>query len=120
SHDLVPEATHDLRGRANEDDARLRARLRKLRVLRKKTVARVNRIHLGRLSDPDDVRDIQIGIDRRFTGTDEIAFVRLHPVQRETILLRIDGDRANAELSRDRKSTRLNSSHVKISYAVFC
>src|SRR5690606_40538821 len=25
-----------------------------------------------------------------------------------------------AELSQDRKSTRLNSSHVKISYAVFC
>src|SRR6266511_5136864 len=25
-----------------------------------------------------------------------------------------------AEISRDRKSTRLNSSHVKISYAVFC
>src|SRR5690606_41560081 len=25
-----------------------------------------------------------------------------------------------AELSEDRKSTRLNSSHVKISYAVFC
>src|SRR5690606_40895873 len=25
-----------------------------------------------------------------------------------------------AALSRDRKSTRLNSSHVKISYAVFC
>src|SRR5690606_40190488 len=28
--------------------------------------------------------------------------------------------RARAELARDRKSTRLNSSHVKISYAVFC
>src|SRR5690606_42142109 len=27
---------------------------------------------------------------------------------------------ALAELSLDRKSTRLNSSHVKISYAVFC
>src|SRR5207249_9420705 len=27
---------------------------------------------------------------------------------------------ANATLSRDRKSTRLNSSHVSISYAVFC
>src|SRR5690606_41242691 len=25
-----------------------------------------------------------------------------------------------ADLARDRKSTRLNSSHVKISYAVFC
>src|SRR3989442_3292507 len=30
-------------------------------------------------------------------------------------------DRANLrEINRDRKSTRLNSSHVRISYAVFC
>src|SRR5690606_42126234 len=29
-------------------------------------------------------------------------------------------DRADVILERDRKSTRLNSSHVKISYAVFC
>src|SRR5690606_42070361 len=33
----------------------------------------------------------------------------------------IDGDDREAALSvQDRKSTRLNSSHVKISYAVFC
>src|SRR5437870_6511916 len=31
-----------------------------------------------------------------------------------------DGDPARAGLLRDRKSTRLNSSHVAISYAVFC
>src|SRR5690606_41041518 len=30
------------------------------------------------------------------------------------------GDRAVARVPEDRKSTRLNSSHVKISYAVFC
>src|SRR5690606_40023550 len=30
------------------------------------------------------------------------------------------GDRRSIALSLDRKSTRLNSSHVKISYAVFC
>src|SRR5207302_10793033 len=29
-------------------------------------------------------------------------------------------DRGEVELPTDRKSTRLNSSHVKISYAVFC
>src|SRR5207302_6217083 len=29
-------------------------------------------------------------------------------------------DELLAQLARDRKSTRLNSSHVKISYAVFC
>src|SRR5436309_11460112 len=32
---------------------------------------------------------------------------------------RVSGERQPA-LARDRKSTRLNSSHVKISYAVFC
>src|SRR5436309_12559086 len=31
-----------------------------------------------------------------------------------------DRDRGRARPARDRKSTRLNSSHVKISYAVFC
>src|SRR5690606_40798107 len=31
-----------------------------------------------------------------------------------------DDEMIVAEFSRDRKSTRLNSSHVKISYAVFC
>src|SRR5207253_9278195 len=30
------------------------------------------------------------------------------------------GHEADAELAQDRKSTRLNSSHVAISYAVFC
>src|SRR5438874_6751337 len=30
------------------------------------------------------------------------------------------GNHLNARLLRDRKSTRLNSSHVEISYAVFC
>src|SRR5690606_42156803 len=29
-------------------------------------------------------------------------------------------EKALARMARDRKSTRLNSSHVKISYAVFC
>src|SRR3989442_2527788 len=31
-----------------------------------------------------------------------------------------DGVRAVARMKQDRKSTRLNSSHVRISYAVFC
>src|SRR5690606_40800696 len=35
-------------------------------------------------------------------------------------LARTQDDRVKEGLERDRKSTRLNSSHVKISYAVFC
>src|SRR5690349_22752365 len=44
-------------------------------------------------------------------GADVLAVLRNHPVEM------FAGAR---EVLRDRKSTRLNSSHVEISYAVFC
>src|SRR5215475_15297637 len=48
-------------------------------------------------------------------GPDRLeAEVRIGGGELLRLLLRL------AELPRDRKSTRLNSSHVKISYAVFC
>src|SRR5204863_10086403 len=39
---------------------------------------------------------------------------------RDTGARAFPGDRCQAQNPRDRKSTRLNSSHVEISYAVFC
>src|SRR5690606_41768217 len=50
---------------------------------------------------------------RRAEAEQEVAQLR-HAAATETGKLRADADRE------DRKSTRLNSSHVKISYAVFC
>src|SRR5207302_10782681 len=47
---------------------------------------------------------------RRHQGADA------HPTRR----FAEDGDVAGVAIFGDRKSTRLNSSHVKISYAVFC
>src|SRR5690606_39655362 len=44
---------------------------------------------------------------------------RLYPEHRGSRALQASGAR-HAGSVRDRKSTRLNSSHVKISYAVFC
>ena len=45
---------------------------------------------------------------------------RTHPIPREE-LLEIDAGLCTAQIGiADRKSTRLNSSHVVISYAVFC
>src|SRR5690606_41857257 len=38
----------------------------------------------------------------------------------EPVADHVDADEDQAHLLQDRKSTRLNSSHVKISYAVFC
>src|SRR5436309_3972370 len=40
--------------------------------------------------------------------------------RRERVLERPDESSAAGTRAQDRKSTRLNSSHVKISYAVFC
>src|SRR5207302_6503543 len=38
----------------------------------------------------------------------------------EGVILMLRGEQTQNVLKADRKSTRLNSSHVKISYAVFC
>src|SRR5439155_6944592 len=57
-------------------------------------------------------------------GEDDVLLFQVADRQRETDgmrELRADADRARHEaVLRDRKSTRLNSSHVAISYAVFC
>src|SRR5204862_6628392 len=42
--------------------------------------------------------------------------INLHPADARRWRLKV----ASGQLARDRKSTRLNSSHVEISYAVFC
>src|SRR6266508_5458937 len=59
------------------------------------------------------------------TATTEIYTLSLHdalPIRRPSTICRhtgrTGGDRCRRRL--DRKSTRLNSSHVAISYAVFC
>src|SRR3712207_7348414 len=46
--------------------------------------------------------------------------ILLEDVRRSELDALDDRLRRTAELSRDRKSTRLNSSHANISYAVFC
>src|SRR3712207_7402861 len=68
---------------------------------------------------------------RVFTKSDSTTFLRLllpkgrypRPSQRQLTAVRDDErpfhDRGNPG-SQDRKSTRLNSSHANISYAVFC
>src|SRR3989442_3108791 len=58
-----------------------------------------------------------------FEGREELVPEKL--VQRHTALQRMTGhagaeDQVGHPLQGDRKSTRLNSSHVRISYAVFC
>src|SRR5690554_7664944 len=48
------------------------------------------------------------------------SFHRCQIYREQYLKSRIRSERREVELFRDRKSTRLNSSHVRISYAVFC
>src|SRR5690349_23756358 len=54
-----------------------------------------------------------------FRSRAEVDQARAHRRQRRPVRLRA-GRRGSKSKSKDRKSTRLNSSHVEISYAVFC
>src|SRR5207249_10335638 len=77
-----------------------------------------------------DHRDLHSFPTRRssdLSGYAEVASDRIVALEASGIRLppltpgqRIDRAERMPEASRDRKSTRLNSSHVSISYAVFC
>src|SRR5690606_42154541 len=64
--------------------------------------------------------------DRQRANTDSAISVRGTPKSRATVPVHLPVpfcpavSRILSTRGRDRKSTRLNSSHVKISYAVFC
>src|SRR2546429_1756598 len=61
--------------------------------------------------DPHEVIDVTIVVRRRSKGSGR--FPRIEELGRRPVAER-------RHLTRDRKSTRLNSSHGYISYAVFC
>src|SRR3989442_15131428 len=49
-----------------------------------------------------------------------LGSVGVAPLRATEAEVLLAGERLSESLLRDRKSTRLNSSHVRISYAVFC
>src|SRR2546426_4940523 len=61
------------------------------------------------------IHEVEVGIDPRLA-----AGVGRHDRGLRTRLLRHFHDLVAVVVVRDRKSTRLNSSHLVISYAVFC
>src|SRR5690606_41679847 len=69
--------------------------------------------------DPESAQAVRQG--RVLSGmpqADGLFLARLHDVP--VALMESTGGTAKVVRGLDRKSTRLNSSHVKISYAVFC
>src|SRR5690606_42079728 len=75
-----------------------------------------------RISDDEETRSIgRLQLDASFSPVRRVAYV----VEAARVEQRTDLDKLIIDLQtngtiEDRKSTRLNSSHVKISYAVFC
>src|SRR5690554_7484279 len=74
----------------------------------------------NRLRQPEFVRTYQSPVSGRLPG-----LVSVSQVPQEQCNIREGNDQAGSSHQhenerRDRKSTRLNSSHVRISYAVFC
>ena len=57
----------------------------------------MDRVDALLLGQRDDAVDVEIGLDRALALADQIGLVGLEAVQREAILLRIDGDGAHAQ-----------------------
>src|SRR3989442_5361318 len=81
---------------------------------RKKFVARTTNRLLGTM---DGVVGVKTGYTRE-AGRCLIAVVTREV--KELLLVLLNARQRWGAFNRDRKSTRLNSSHVRISYAVFC
>src|SRR3712207_8002169 len=64
--------------------------------------------------------ELGVGHDRRRVRVDEHDLVALLEQHLARLHARVVELRGLADHDRDRKSTRLNSSHANISYAVFC
>src|SRR5690606_41134631 len=66
----------------------------------------------GRALADEHAASAYLGADRAFAG--------VGPAGRAALRVTVVDDAVAVVVLADRKSTRLNSSHVKISYAVFC
>ena len=73
------------------------ARPRELGVLGQKAVAGMNRIHADIASDLDDAGDVEVSPDRLARLADAISLIGLESMQCKPILVRIDGDRSDAQ-----------------------
>src|SRR5437899_4946556 len=63
----------------------------------------------------------QLGADRiRLADPEPGILLRLFQAQRDALVLGVHVQDQHVHFVTDRKSTRLNSSHLGISYAVFC
>ena len=97
---LVADTSHHVGWRTDKDHPGLAAGLRELGVLGKKPVSWVHGVDPGLPGDAQDGLDIQVGAQCLPGFAHRVALIRLEPVQRETVFVRIDSDGTDAEFGR--------------------
>src|SRR5439155_19103562 len=100
--DVIAPELHALRGDIRVIDSRIAGLDQKIDGVDQKLSQKIDAVD-QKLSQKID------GLDQKIDGVDARLTVKIDALRTEVV----------AEI-RDRKSTRLNSSHVAISYAVFC
>ena len=83
--------------RADEDEARFGTGPGEAGIFRKKAVAGVDGVHAVLPRQADDAVDVEVGLDRLAGLAEAVGLVGLEAVQGVAILVRVDGDRADAE-----------------------
>ena len=84
--------------RADEDDVGLGAGAGEVGVFGEETVAGVDGVDALFNGDADDAVDVEIGGDGTLALADQVGFVGLLTMEGKAVLLRVDGDGAQAEL----------------------
>src|SRR5690606_32277810 len=84
-----------------------------------------NKFLIGVIRDITERKKAQIELEKHRNNLEELVEIRTSELEKEKIKAQSADLMKSAFLATmshelDRKSTRLNSSHVKISYAVFC
>jgi hypothetical protein len=95
-HDFVAELFEDLHARPNEVQSSLLAGAGEVGVLREEAIAGVDGIDFMLASQGDDAGDVEIGADRLAELADAIGLVRFEAMQRETVLVRVNGHGSDA------------------------
>ena len=57
----------------------------------------MNGVHFMRLRNRDDSRDVQVGFHGALARADLVGLIRLKPVKRQPVFIRINGDGAQAK-----------------------
>ena len=97
---LVTHPLQHFRFRPNKSNARLRARSRKLRILRQETISRMDRIHPLLFGQSNNPFNVKISSHRTLLFVQFISLIRFEPMRTKSILLRVNPNSPNPQLRR--------------------